>query len=328
MEGFVELDDLLLIKFTKLGDKLPLTTFQMSTNKACMDSDSQVSSHYYPIELNKATSCPLEPTTAMIVDPRYRNAASDGLFEFGEWDIMKENGVQQILEALPSYRYSLGGIDPSVKNSNTLSFKVRNTIPWSLECELVKGEDRYYGYEQFSISLDQESGTVESMEYLSITAYSLIGFWAFGTCCCGGCASVCGGEGGAVVPVFLQLLNRISIIVMSSIFISYLRSVQEITDDNLYTLSTSTDSDCSDKWSRVNIQAATDQMHESESLNTSAIIFISFTLVWIIGVEFCCACCCVMCAVSKPNIRCNLECDHHSCLRQFSYFMQAYKEVN
>ena len=108
----------------------------MSAFSACMDSDSQVSSNYYPVELNKATTCPLEPTTQLTFDPRYRDVASDGLFEYGEWDIMKENGVDLILESLPSYRYSLGGQDPEVKNSNTLSFKVRNTIPWSLECEL------------------------------------------------------------------------------------------------------------------------------------------------------------------------------------------------
>ena len=120
----------------------------MSTFRACMDSDSQVSSNFYPIELNRATTCPLELTTKLTFDPRYRDVASDtGLFEYGEWDIMRENGVDLILESLPSYRYSLGGLDPSVKNNNKLSFKVRNTIPWSLECELEKGEDRYYGYE-------------------------------------------------------------------------------------------------------------------------------------------------------------------------------------
>ena len=119
-----------------------------------MDSESQVSSDFYPIELNRATTCPLEPTTKLTFDPRYRDVGSEGLFEFGEWDIMKENGVDLVLESLPSYRFSLGGIDPVVKNKNVLSFKVRNTIPWSLECELEKGEDRYYGYDQFSISLD------------------------------------------------------------------------------------------------------------------------------------------------------------------------------
>ena len=43
---------------------------------------------------------------------------------------------------------------------------------------------------------------------------------------------------------------------MSSIFVSYLRDVQAITDANLVTLEGSTDSDCSDEWSVVNITAA------------------------------------------------------------------------
>ena len=106
---------------------------------------------------------------------------------------------------------------------------------------------------------------------------------------------------------------------MSSIFISYLRSVQAITDDNLHTLSISTDSDCSDKWSRVNISAATDQMHESESLNTSAIIYISFTLIWIIGVEFGCGCCCLLCSVSGASR--GLKCDCDGVAEQFVRFM-------
>ena len=68
---------------------LPLTTFEMSYGQACMDSDSQVSSLIYAAELNYATECPFEKTAGETFDPRYRNAAaSEGLFEFGEWDVM------------------------------------------------------------------------------------------------------------------------------------------------------------------------------------------------------------------------------------------------
>ena len=144
---------------------------------------------------------------------------------------------------------------------------MRNTIPWNLECELERNEDRYYGYKLFSISLDQDSSTKESMSMLAITAYSLIGFWTFGTFCCGGCAScAAGGQGGEVVPLFLQLCNRISIIVMASIFLSWLGDVQKITDSNIEKLAGSEDTDCSDEWSRVNVSAAESQMDESSSL--------------------------------------------------------------
>ena len=74
-----------------------------------MDSESQVSSLFYPIEFNRATECPFEKTTSRNFDPRYKNVIGETDFEFGEWDIMKENRVADVLTSLPSYMYSLGG---------------------------------------------------------------------------------------------------------------------------------------------------------------------------------------------------------------------------
>ena len=88
----------------------------MSKGEACMDSDSQVSSLFYPVELNKATECPFEKTTSETFDPRYKSVASEGQFTYGEWDIMKENNVRDILMALPSYLFSLNGQNPDLKN--------------------------------------------------------------------------------------------------------------------------------------------------------------------------------------------------------------------
>lgn len=47
----------------------------------------------------------------------------------------------------------IGG-SPEEKNWNRLTFKARNTIPWSLECELEGDKTRAYGYEQYKISME------------------------------------------------------------------------------------------------------------------------------------------------------------------------------
>ena len=76
----MELNDDLIIRFTKQGDILPLSTFEVSVSEPCMDSDSQVSSSFYPIELNRAVSCPLEKMTGETFDPRYSSVSPDNLF--------------------------------------------------------------------------------------------------------------------------------------------------------------------------------------------------------------------------------------------------------
>ena len=99
----VELNDELIIRYTKQGDKLPLSTFEVTSGIPCMDSDSQVSSAFYPIELNRAGFCPLEEVTNETYDPRYSRVDNNELLQFGEWDIMEENFVSNILMSLPSY---------------------------------------------------------------------------------------------------------------------------------------------------------------------------------------------------------------------------------
>jgi len=67
----VELNNELVIRYTKRGDKLPITTFSVDSGTPCMDSDSQVSSQFHDLELSRATECPLEPVTGQVFDPRY-----------------------------------------------------------------------------------------------------------------------------------------------------------------------------------------------------------------------------------------------------------------
>ena len=69
---------------------------------------------------------------------------------------MKENQVATILVSLPSYYDEIDGNSPVSKLDNVLSLKVRNTIPWSLECELENDADRELGYKMYTISFDQD----------------------------------------------------------------------------------------------------------------------------------------------------------------------------
>ena len=73
-----------------------MTTFLLTDSVPCMDIDAQISNSFYPTEVSQYDECPDERVKTPS-DYRFRNAASFGIFEFGEWDIMKENGVAEIL---------------------------------------------------------------------------------------------------------------------------------------------------------------------------------------------------------------------------------------
>lgn len=47
----IELDAVYEIRYTKKGDKLPLSTFEMTVGQPCLDSASQVSSAYSDLEI-------------------------------------------------------------------------------------------------------------------------------------------------------------------------------------------------------------------------------------------------------------------------------------
>ena len=94
----MELDEELLIAYTKQEDKLPLINFQMSAGLACMDGSALVSPWRYITEMKQYDTCPQEVTTGQIHDPRYRSAAAEGLFEIREWDVMEDNGIAKVYE--------------------------------------------------------------------------------------------------------------------------------------------------------------------------------------------------------------------------------------
>lgn len=99
----------MIIRFTKEGDRLPLSTFEVSSGKSCMDSDSQVSINFFPVELQRASECPLEKTTNMKNDPRYSDVFDERVtLQYKEWDLMMENGVADLLLSLPFYSRAIG----------------------------------------------------------------------------------------------------------------------------------------------------------------------------------------------------------------------------
>ena len=106
-----------LIRYTKKGDKLPITTFTLDNGIPCMDSDSQVSSFLHVLEFNRAEECPMEKITGQFYDPRYQvhqATLNSNSFPLFEWDIQEENGVTPFLRNLPSYNRLVP--DPTLKN--------------------------------------------------------------------------------------------------------------------------------------------------------------------------------------------------------------------
>ena len=137
---------------------------------------------------------------------------------------------------------------------------------------------------------------------------------------------MCAAIGGAwFVPAFLQCCNRLSIIVMASVFLSFNATVSSTTDRNMDKLAGQTNIDCSDEFSRVNISAAQAQMEESQSLLTSSTLFISMTIVWIVA-EICCGICCI--AIAKAGTDCSCRCSNEHCAEEFKEYLKAYKHTN
>ena len=68
----VELNDELVIRYTKQGDGLPLTTFRLESDQPCMDSGTQISSPKFSLELQGTASCSEVEETGLKKDPRYK----------------------------------------------------------------------------------------------------------------------------------------------------------------------------------------------------------------------------------------------------------------
>jgi len=60
---------------------------------------------------------------------------------------------------------------------------VRNTIPWSIRCEILEENTRENGLELFSISLEKDDETIESISKLRLIAIGIISTFTVGVCC-------------------------------------------------------------------------------------------------------------------------------------------------
>lgn len=201
----------------------------------------------------------------------------------------------------------------------------RNTIPWRLECEL-EGLDRDFGLKQYGLAMEQDKVIGDTLDMNALTAYSTIGFFTFAVCCMGGIASCIGGSTTIIVPLVLTACVRLTVIIMSSIVLANLTSVDDITVRNIHKLEANSNVDCSDEFSRVDIGPAMDQMDESNALLNSAIACIVVTYLWLV-LECCCACGCA-CAAKGACRDCRIRLDCYDFKEEAKYFFLYIKLFN
>ena len=87
---------------------------------------------------------------------------------------------------------------------------------------------------------------------------------------------------------------------MGLVFLSINSGIQGTTDSNVETLNNASNADCSDKWSKIDLDIVKIQMDTSTNLLSSSTTFMTFCLLWI-GVEVCCGCCCVLAALCNDG---------------------------
>ena len=115
----------------------------------------------------------------------------------------------------------------------------------------------------------------------------MLAFWTFGTCCFGNCINFCSNGEAYIVFFVLQGCMRISAVVLSSILISYLRSIKSISDANIEKLTNAQFVDCSDDLSVVRVEPAIESQETVVHLVNKGIIFLAVCLS-IIVCEVCC----------------------------------------
>jgi hypothetical protein len=153
----------------------------MTVGTPCIDSNSQVSKYYSALELNNALDCPLDAQSNLKEDPRFTNVDPDFNLDLEEWEHLQNNGVADILSDMYE-KYPDVGEKPSRKSNNQLNLFARNTIPWSLKCEIEDGLDRQYGLDQFTMIMDTGR---ESLDYIatfslvSVMVVSVLSFCGF-----------------------------------------------------------------------------------------------------------------------------------------------------
>ena len=237
--------------------------------------------------------------------------------------------MSTILQSLSGYWFELG-LNPVVveeqKNRDDLKLFTRPTIPWSLECELVDGYDRQYGIEQFSLTLGHYGEGTAKLKGTATIAYALIGFWAFGTMCCGSFPILCCGANGDPSAIgfaaIIQTCSRCSMIGLSFAVIGRLGTIKEVSNANIVALEGHVSVDCSDEWSIVRTETVMLEQEESLSDARTATFWVAAVLIWI-AME----CCCVFSAVSGLCKAANHMSLDNFC-EEMSAFLKAYAIVN
>ena len=193
---------------------------------------------------------------------------------------MNESRVDEMLTSLHNFAYFHNG---SIKKRDDvyMSFSTRNTIPWSLSCEIMDGKDRNFGLQQFSLSLEHEPTIEDSIKLTTAAGYGLAGFWAIGLACCGSCA-VCMDRGSKSLgfAAVLAICQRGSLFIVACIVIHHLNQIKRVSFRNLDELDGMETADCSDEFSIIKLDQAIESQEETISLCRMGIAFLAIGLTY------------------------------------------------
>ena len=180
--------------------------------------------------------------------------------------------------------------------------------------------------------LSKDSASADTMEANEVIAYSIVGFFVFGTCCMGGCATGCTGGDGFFVVFILAGLARVSVLIMSSVCISTLNQIGDVSSANLDLLNEHESVDCSDELSRVATGQAITAQNSSIDSVTKGVTYLA-VLIALISCESLCVCCSTFLAASGCR-SCDCSCNgaFGDCLdeakEEGASFFAAYKKLN
>ena len=137
----------------------------------------------------------------------------------------------------------------------------------------------------------------------AISAYAIIGFFSFALCFCSLITVICKGAGENIFPFICGACARLIVLIMSSIMLSQLVEINDVSVANLDKLKSQEMIDCSDKYTVLNTKPAEDQMEQAISTATKGIIYLSMTLVHIF-----CEVSCFVCLMCGCNRDCKRSC--------------------
>lgn len=169
------------------------------------------------------------------------------------------------------------GKDPSNKSVNKMSLSVRNTIPWSLECELKEGLSREHGMSLFTLKMDVDADTGGEIELLSlvfIIVLSVLALFGF----CGSLGVMAWKQEKTFIIWVLLATVRVLSCVFGFVLLTRVLKIQSVTDGNMERLESASTTNCSDEYTVLDTTGATSQMNDSSSYLTNAIVFICVPL--------------------------------------------------